>query len=156
VNQSAVSTGGKEAILPPRMKSPAFQTVLYHLISAGNHIEAFVVEFPQRYKILLRSIGLGLLARIRDGEPRKILVYRSRLLALAHCAVHLIPAAGSFALIALNFQGRFIGAELQGSHWTTDDVKLALIQVAAKLHVRFGLSNWTKTNRRRVAIRKSA
>ncbi|KAI0396172.1 hypothetical protein F5Y17DRAFT_139155 [Xylariaceae sp. FL0594] len=112
----------------------ALQTVLYHLISVGNHVGSFFTTFPQRYKILLRSIGLGLLARIKGEEPRKILVYRSRLLALAHCAVHLIPAAGSFALIALNFQGRFIGAELQGAHWATDDVKLALIQVAAKLH----------------------
>jgi len=120
------------------MKSTAVQTALYHLISVGNRIEAFIIEFPQRYKILLRSIGLGLFARIRDGEPQKILVYRSRLLALAHCGVHIIPAAGSFALIALNFQGRFIGAELQGTHWTTDDVKLALIQVAAKLHVCVG------------------
>lgn len=75
------------------------------------------------------------MAAVNHEEPLKILVYRSRLLTLAHCAVHIVPAAASFVLIGLNFQGRFIGAELQGTHFTTDDIKLASIQVAAKLHV---------------------
>ncbi|KAJ2993932.1 hypothetical protein NUW58_g1693 [Xylaria curta] len=121
------------------MKSPAPQAILYTLISVWYHARARIIKVPQRFKILLRSIGFGLLALVKNEEPRKILVYRSRLLALAHCAVHIIPAAGSFALVALNFQGRFIGAELQGEHFTTDDVKLGAIQVASKLHVSYDL-----------------
>ncbi|TGJ82671.1 hypothetical protein E0Z10_g6071 [Xylaria hypoxylon] len=116
------------------MKSPALQAVLYGLICVWSYTEACAIKFPQRFKILLRSLGFGLVALVKHEEPPKILVYRSRLLALAHCAVHIIPAAGSFALVALNFQGRFIGAELQGKHFATDDVKLGAIQVAAKLH----------------------
>jgi hypothetical protein len=127
------------------MKSLALQAVLYSLICVWSYTEACTTQFPQRFKILLRSLGLGFLTLVKHEEPLKILVYRSRLLALAHCAVHIIPAAGSFALIALNFQGRFIGAELQGKHWTTDDVKLAAIQVAAKLHVSFDLARLTDT-----------
>lgn len=113
------------------MKSPDLEAALSNLTG--------VINFPQIFKILLRSLGLGVVALVKHEEPLKILVYRSRLLTLAHCAVHIFPAAASFVLIGLNFQGRFIGAELQGTHFTTDDVKLAAIQVAAKLHVSFDL-----------------
>ncbi|KAI0878883.1 hypothetical protein GGS24DRAFT_441060 [Hypoxylon argillaceum] len=116
------------------MKSQALRAALHNLARFLSYPKTYAVKSPQRFKIALRSLGLGILAHIKHEEPLKILVYRSRLLALAHCAVHIVPAAGSFALISLNFQGRFIGAELQGSHFATDDVKLAAIQVAAKLH----------------------
>lgn len=89
----------------------------------------------QRFKILLRAIGLGLLARYKQDELPKILVYKSRLLTLGHFAIHLLPAGVSFALIAMNFQGRFIGTELQGPQ-NSDGIKLGFVQVAAKLHVR--------------------
>ncbi|KAI1109363.1 hypothetical protein F5Y14DRAFT_29927 [Nemania sp. NC0429] len=116
------------------MKRPVLWTTLSRPIGIWSRTKAFAIDFPQRFKILLRSLGLGLVTLVKQEEPRKILVYRSRLLTLAHCAVHIFPAAASFVLIGLNFQGRFIGEELQGTHFTTDDVKLGSIQVAAKLH----------------------
>ncbi|KAI5457074.1 hypothetical protein BGZ63DRAFT_417405 [Mariannaea sp. PMI_226] len=86
----------------------------------------------QRFSTLCRSIGLGILTFVRDREePPKVVVTRSRKLALARSAIHLLPALVSIALITINVSGYFIGSELQGKQ-NQDSLKLGLLQVAAK------------------------
>ena len=89
----------------------------------------------QRFRLLLRAIGLGIITVIRGDEPKKILVYRSRRAVLSRSAVHVLPAIVSLALIGINLSGKFIGRELQGTPGT-DDLKMGLLQVAAKVQVR--------------------
>ena len=43
-----------------------------------------------------------------------MLIDRSRRLALARCAIHVLPAAVSITLVYFNLMGYFIGEELQG------------------------------------------
>lgn len=87
----------------------------------------------KRFRTLLRSLGLGILTFLRDDEePPKVLLEKSRWVALARCAVHLVPAFLSIGLSALNLVGFFIGKELHGSQHE-DDFKLGLLQIAAKV-----------------------
>ncbi|KAM5343340.1 hypothetical protein ACJ41O_014306 [Fusarium nematophilum] len=91
-------------------------------------------SIPKRFNTLLRSLGLGILTFLRgdDEETPKVLVEKSRRVALARCAIHLVPAFLSIGLSVLNLVGFFIGKELQGSQHE-DDLKLGLLQVAAKV-----------------------
>ncbi|KAL4916167.1 hypothetical protein BDW62DRAFT_186929 [Aspergillus aurantiobrunneus] len=86
----------------------------------------------RRFRLLIRAIGLGILTIIHGEESTKVLVYESRRAVLFRSAVHILPAAVSVFLIALNLYGRFIGRELQG-HSGDDEGKLGALQVAAKL-----------------------
>ncbi|KAH7129165.1 hypothetical protein EDB81DRAFT_764314 [Dactylonectria macrodidyma] len=90
--------------------------------------------FVSRFRTLLRAIGLKILTFLspKTEEPSKVLVDESRRLALAPSAIHLVPASISITLIALNIQAYFIGPELQGTR-DQDDLKLGLLQVAAKI-----------------------
>lgn len=88
----------------------------------------------QRSRVLLRAIGLSLAARIKGDEPPKVLIARSRRTAIAHSAVHIVPASVSLIVIAINFQGFFIGGELQGTQGA-DGLKLGSLQFAAKAQV---------------------
>ncbi|KAF7542131.1 hypothetical protein G7054_g98 [Neopestalotiopsis clavispora] len=87
---------------------------------------------PHRFRLLARSVGLAITTVTRGDEKKKILVYSSRWSALSKAAVHILPASVSLFLLTMNFQGRFIGRELQGIR-DNDDIKLSLLQVAAKL-----------------------
>ena len=87
-----------------------------------------------RLRVLLRAVGLSLLAILKGDEAPKILVRRSWLTALAQCAVHVLPACVSICLLGINLQGIFIGNELQGPVGI-DGLKFGLLQVAAKLQV---------------------
>ncbi|KAH7250825.1 hypothetical protein B0J15DRAFT_561386 [Fusarium solani] len=88
----------------------------------------------KRFRTLLRSLGLGILTFLRgdDEEPPKVLLEKSRWVALARCAVHLVPAFLSIGLSALNLVRFFIGKELHSSQHE-DDFKLGLLQIAAKV-----------------------
>lgn len=88
----------------------------------------------QKCRVLLRAVGLSLVARIKEEEPRKTLIYRSARAALSHSAIHLLPSCISIIVIVINFQGYFIGGELQGRH-DTDNLKLGFLQFSAKLQV---------------------
>lgn len=88
----------------------------------------------QKSRVLLRAIGLSLAARIKGDEPPKVLIARSRRTAIAHSAVHIVPASVSLIVIAINFEGFFIGGELQGTQGT-DGLKLGSLQFAAKAQV---------------------
>ena len=87
---------------------------------------------------LLRAVGLeifNVFARKRPStgsvEPIKQIITSSRWLALARCAVHLLPAAFSVVLLVLNLKHYYIGTHLQGII-TDDSTDLALLQVGAK------------------------
>lgn len=88
----------------------------------------------ETFRTLLRTLGLSIITFLggNDPEPSKVLIDSSRKLALARCAVHIVPAFLSTALITLNLLGFFIGNELQGDQ-DQDDLKFGLLQVAAKL-----------------------
>ncbi|KAM5352797.1 hypothetical protein ACJ41O_005519 [Fusarium nematophilum] len=87
-----------------------------------------------RFRTLLRSIGLSILTFLRgdSSEPPKVLYESSFRVALARCAVHLVPAVLSVGLITLNMFGYFIGDELEGVS-NQDNLKMGLLQIAAKV-----------------------
>lgn len=90
---------------------------------------------------LLHIHGLDVITllylRFRRGlneEPPKVLLQSSFWLAMARCTIHIIPALVSIGLVILNYRGYFIGNELEGP-MNQDDMKLGLLQVAAKVQV---------------------
>jgi hypothetical protein len=99
------------------------------------------IFFPaRRFPIFFRSISFGIFTSIGlDGvtpnEPVKLLMYKSHRLALAHCAVHVLPACVSVAIISINMKTFFIGTELEG-FTDTDGIKFFVLQVLAKGQVR--------------------
>ncbi|KAK4675912.1 hypothetical protein QC764_506510 [Podospora pseudoanserina] len=88
------------------------------------------IGLPQNF---LRAVGLGIFTKlVQRPEPPKLLIRKSRRVALARSAVHILPATISIILIYINLSGRFIGSELEGPQGK-DSLKMALLQVAAKL-----------------------
>lgn len=94
-------------------------------------------RFIERFRTLLRSVGLGILTYLKTSqdEPPKALINSSRKLALARCAIHIIPTGVSLALVIVNLRGHFIGSELEGTQGQ-DSLKLGMLQICAKLQVR--------------------
>ncbi|KAF5595987.1 hypothetical protein FPCIR_4253 [Fusarium pseudocircinatum] len=84
------------------------------------------------FKTFFRAIGLKLVTFINREERPKVLIKKSRRVAIARCAVHVIPAFLTIGLSVVNFIGFFIGGELQGKK-NDDSFKLGLLQIAAKL-----------------------
>ena len=89
--------------------------------------------------VFLRSTGLEILnvvirSKTDQGhaEPKKPVVRASVWIALARCAVHILPILFSIVLLTLNLNGFFIGASLPGIIHD-DNINLALLQVAAKV-----------------------
>lgn len=89
----------------------------------------------------LRSTGLDILPQLwnryvrgPDLEQPKVLIDSSRVIALARCVIHFLPAMVSVAIITINLIGYYIGVELQGER-NQDEVRFGLLQVAAKAHV---------------------
>ncbi|KAL4790935.1 hypothetical protein BDV19DRAFT_371384 [Aspergillus venezuelensis] len=68
-----------------------------------------------------------------DEEPQKVAISRSIPRALWSCAIHLLPIAVSSTIIALNFKGTYLGADLM-SPVKSETINLMLFQVAAKAH----------------------
>lgn len=86
-----------------------------------------------RFRTLLRTIGLGIATFVGADrpEPPKELISNKRRLAIARCAIHILPACVSIVLVVINLVGYFIGSELQGLQGQ-DDIKLSVLQLAAK------------------------
>ena len=93
------------------------------------------VQPAPSFRMFLRSIGLGIIGAKPSPERPKAVVHRSRIAALAASGVHIIPTTITITLVVLNIGGRFIGGELQGEQ-NQDDIKMGLLQVAAKVQVR--------------------
>ncbi|KAG9508134.1 hypothetical protein J7337_001697 [Fusarium musae] len=84
------------------------------------------------FKTFLRTIGLKVVTFFNREEKPKVLIKKSRPVAIARCAVHVIPALLTIGLSAVNFVGFFIGGELQGKQ-NDDSFKLGLLQIATKV-----------------------
>lgn len=84
------------------------------------------------FKTFLRTIGLKVVTFFNREEKPKVLIKKSRRVAIARCAVHVIPALLTIGLSAVNFVGFFIGGELQGKQ-NDDSFKLGLLQIATKV-----------------------
>lgn len=89
-----------------------------------------------RFQSLFRAIGLRIITFRDRPEPPKILLDKSRKLALALSAIHIVPSAVSIVFISINFVEYFIGNELPGKS-DEDDVKMGILQVVAKIQVCF-------------------
>ncbi|KAF4966350.1 hypothetical protein FSARC_5978 [Fusarium sarcochroum] len=91
-------------------------------------------RFIQKFRTLLRNLSFGIITFLRGDkdEPPKVLINSSIRLAMARCAIHIVPAFLSIALVTLNCIGFFIGNELQGPKGQ-DDLKMGLLQIAAKI-----------------------
>ncbi|CVK83994.1 uncharacterized protein FPRN_01774 [Fusarium proliferatum] len=87
------------------------------------------------FKAFFRTIGLKVvtfLLKFNREEKPKVLIRKSRRVAIARCAVHVIPALLTIGLSGVNFVGFFIGGELQGKQ-NDDAFKLGLLQIATKV-----------------------
>lgn len=95
------------------------------------------------FRVLFRAVGLGILVWLRGRpEPRKVLFTKSRRLALARCAVHILPVLVSMVVIGNNMGQYFIGKELKGAI-NQDSLKIAWIQVAAKIQELLMIASMT-------------
>lgn len=106
---------------------------------------------------LLRNLGLEVFAFVLvrflfrlSAEPTKVGVKESLWVAFSRCLIHIFPVTVSLVLFRLNLGGFYIrhGFSQQSSDGPTDqgnDMKLASIQVAAKVQVNMGCG----TGRRR-------
>ncbi|KAH7186197.1 uncharacterized protein B0J16DRAFT_400197 [Fusarium flagelliforme] len=75
---------------------------------------------------------ISFLLKLNADEKPKVLIKNSRWIALARCAVHVVPALLTIGLSALNFVGFFVGGELHGAQ-NDDESKLGALQVATKV-----------------------
>ena len=103
----------------------------------SRHLGLVIDDLSTSVKaILIRAIGLStvLFKHLEGDEQPKPLILHSRKVALARCAVHILPAAVSITILYFNFRGYFIGAQLQGAQ-NGDTIKLAVLQVCAKAQV---------------------
>ncbi|PMD45931.1 hypothetical protein L207DRAFT_204046 [Hyaloscypha variabilis F] len=85
----------------------------------------------------------NIIGRMRNwniDEGKKVVMDRSRGLAILRCFVHIIPITACSVLIALNTMSYYIGGNLAGPS-TPDDQKLFGLQLAAKLLELFSLAS---------------
>ncbi|KAL8658345.1 MAG: hypothetical protein Q9202_007581 [Teloschistes flavicans] len=99
------------------------------------------VAHSKFWEQFLRGIGLAVATDVFDRvlpgrksheEHRKVVIDRSRRLALGRCSVHLLPVTVSILIIVVNFQQVFIGIDFK-SVIHSETINLALLQTAAKL-----------------------
>jgi hypothetical protein len=127
--------------VPKRLDLARLQLALHFGLCAARFL---IFRFVQKFRSLFRAVGLGIglgITTLFEGPgERKVLVNRSRRIALSRAAVHLLPAAVSLYIVAINLRGYFIGNELQGVIYQ-DNQKLAPLQIASKIQVRLGKRN---------------
>jgi hypothetical protein len=115
-----------------------------------NWLAALYSRFPSHHNgqwripagYFLRAFGLGaILAKLfrpqrhlKHVECKKVIIDQSLWVVLARCCVHIIPVLASITLITPNFVGYYMGAQLTGPSFLSDDVKLRLLQFVAKIH----------------------
>ncbi|KAI4196667.1 MAG: hypothetical protein LQ350_006420 [Teloschistes chrysophthalmus] len=99
------------------------------------------VTHSKFWEQFLRSIGLAvandvfhhvLPGKQSHEEHKKIVIDRSRRLAIGRCSVHLLPVTVSILIIVVNFKQVFIGIDFR-SVIHSETINLALLQTAAKL-----------------------
>jgi len=67
-------------------------------------------------------------------EEKKIIAENSVWVVLARSSIHFLPFGISTFLLYYNFVGAFVGTQLFGSIYLSDEVKFQLLQFAAKAH----------------------
>jgi hypothetical protein len=94
------------------------------------------------FHVFLKNIGLAIISfwqnafRGDDSEKKKVVISRSRRLALIRCSIHILPILGTIALAAINLNGVFIGGEYLGlSGAAANAVDTLALQITAKLMV---------------------
>ena len=95
----------------------------------------------RRTEVTCRALGLGLVfsvySKLRGhnlgGELEKIAFDKNRWLAALCCVTHIVAVSPTIVLAYINISSYYIGAELQGLR-NQDQIKLAFLQVVAKLH----------------------
>lgn len=105
------------------------------------------MQLPGSLTYFLRNLGLEILAFDSKSEPTKVVVKKSLWVAFSRCLIHILPVTVSLVLLRLNLGGFYIGHGFaqQSSSDLTDqgnDVKLALIQVAAKVQELLVISSY--------------
>ena len=105
------------------------------------------MRFPGSPTYLLRNLGLEIVAFILirlwfglSPELTKVVVKKSFWVAFSRCLIHILPVTVSLVLLRLNIGGFYIGhgfSQQSSGDLTAqgNDVKLALIQAAAKVQV---------------------
>lgn len=108
---------------------------------SSHQFAKYISTWRTTVRYFLRSVGLGVLSAShsrrhtsRRPEEKKVVIETSFWIALARCCVHIIPVTGSIILLWFNFYGYYIGSQLSGPGWISDDVKFHLLQFAAKGH----------------------
>lgn len=117
-------------------KTPALKDKRKRFLSPfGSKVS--LPPIADRFRVLLRTLSLSAstFRHSRQDERPKVLLHSSPWLALVRCTVHLTPAFVSIVLVAINLVGLFLGSELQGPE-NQDDIKMGLLQIAAKVQVR--------------------
>lgn len=126
----------------PKALAKTIDTSPIHLpadqVNDGHHSTRHPT-LVQRSRYFLRSIGLGIISfkltsRKHRHEGKKVVINISVWVALSRCGVHIAPLLATITLLWFNIHGFFIGASLAGPQSCSDDVKLALLQFAAKAH----------------------
>lgn len=103
-----------------------------------------VSNFPERLaswaENTFRILGLHVVLLIckealrnKQGEPKRIAVFRDRPAAAFASLLHCLPIGGCVVLIGLIKHGYYIGGELSGAVGQ-DALKFLVLQLAAKLH----------------------
>jgi hypothetical protein len=94
------------------------------------------------FHVFLKNIGLAIISfwqnafRGDDSEKKKVVINRSRRLALIRCSIHILPILGTIALAAINLNGVFIGSEYLGlSGAAANAADTLALQITAKLMV---------------------
>jgi hypothetical protein len=94
------------------------------------------------FHVFLKNIGLAIISfwqnafRGDDSEEKKVVISRSRRLALIRCSIHILPILGTITLAAVNLNGAFIGGEYLGlSGAAANAVDTLALQITAKLMV---------------------
>lgn len=112
---------------PPRLLSYLRQTPRL-LVKAFSYI-------TKRPRVVYRTLGLHVVpAWYTKWESPKAVWSLSTRRVLAHSLIHIVPSFFSIGIIVFNGLGYFIGENLEGFQGD-DEVKLGLIQLAAKIHV---------------------
>jgi hypothetical protein len=73
-------------------------------------------------------------------EEKKVVMTKSRPMALLRCMVHLIPISAAIVLLVFNGSNYYVGGELSGAS-NQDSQKLGALLFAAKLHELFMLAS---------------
>ncbi|KAK6375675.1 hypothetical protein LTS17_007497 [Exophiala oligosperma] len=73
------------------------------------------------------------LSRDFEQEPKKIIVSASKRRALLHCLPHILPILASITILALNFHGKYVGADFDAL-FDSETLTLMGLQIIAKIH----------------------